>query len=164
MWRLIELRGGTALQLQLVCSMLLGTTRPALASPDIIDSSTSPAPLSSAMSQVALPRCSTTTSPGTSRRDDKAMMRPTHTNGTTHCWSRTLQLSYRTVCITFSFFSLHLCRSLLTHSDCYSGQDSSRLGHAGAQALSMSQAISLCRTAAMISTACACVCGADILQ
>lgn len=85
---------------------LLDTTRLALTSPDIIDSSTSPAPLRSTMSQVALPRCTTTTSPGTSRRDDKAMMRPTHTNGTTHCWSRTLQLAYRTVRITYSYFPL----------------------------------------------------------
>lgn len=104
-----ELHGGAALQLHPVCQVLLDTARLARTSPDIIDSSTSPAPLSSTMSQVALPRWSTTTSPGTRRRDDKAIMRPTHTNGTTHCWSKTLQLPYRTVRITYSYCSLCIC-------------------------------------------------------
>ena len=74
-----------------------------LTSPDIMDSSTRPAPLSRTMSQVALPRCTTTTSPGTSRRDERAMMRPTQTKGTTHCWSRTLQQPHGSL-ISFSIF------------------------------------------------------------
>lgn len=61
-----------------------------LTSPDSMDSSTRPAPRSSTMSQVALPRWSTTTSPGTRWRDERASTRPIHTKGTRHCWSSTL--------------------------------------------------------------------------
>ena len=56
-----------------------------------MDSSTRPSPLSSTMSHVAFPLCTTTTSPGTNRREESAMMRPTQTKGTTVCWSSTLQ-------------------------------------------------------------------------
>ncbi len=57
-----------------------------LTSPDSIDSTTRQAPCRSTMSHMALPRCNTTTSPGTRVWDDTALTHPAWTMGVRRQW------------------------------------------------------------------------------